>query len=248
MKKQELKEAFSAAAGLTIRREVSSSALTFKNLKLTRPDDGETLVDTFNFTLQRGERMIVTGPRGCGKSTLMRAIGGLWDSGEGEIVLPSDARILTVPQKPYLPDIPLRGILCYPDENIRFNDVEMGEALHTVGLSRLVPTLEDTEHTGAYWSSRLSLGEQQALVFARILLYKPDVLMVDEVSASLDEESEQRLYRTMLEKLPDATIISISHHPKMIGFHTLHAEIRDRNFSVKPVESAPAPQKHNCKI
>jgi vitamin B12/bleomycin/antimicrobial peptide transport system ATP-binding/permease protein len=117
----------------------------------------------------------------------------------------------------------------------------MAGALRDVGLERLVPFLNDEEHDGGYWTSRFSPGEQQALIFARIFLQKPDVLMLDEATSSLDEISAVAMYRKILEKFPDITLISIVHHKEIIPFHDLHASIENKNLTVRTIASEAAP-------
>jgi len=251
---------------ITIRYQPDSKDIVIKKLSLMRPPedkDGEqadesdrmpaneadlTLVNEFDLTVRKGDRIVLTGSRGCGKSTLLRAIEGLWDRGHGEIALPFSAadkkeRILCVPQRPYIPPVPYRGILSYPYEAGKYTDEEMADALRNVGLERMIPRLQDEAHDGTYWTPRLSPGEQQALCFARIFLRKPDILMLDEATSSLDEASAVGLYRKLLEKLPDVTLISIVHHKEIIPFHTLHASIDNKNLTVRTIasEAAPAP-------
>ena len=205
-----------------------------------------TLVNEFDLTIKKGDRIVLTGSRGCGKSTLLRAIEGMWDGGYGEISLPFSAaqknqRLLCVPQRPYIPPVSYRGILSYPYEAGTYTDEEMADALRNVGLERMIPRLQDEEHDGSYWTPRLSPGEQQALCFARIFLRKPEFLMLDEATSSLDETSAVGLYRKLLEKLPGVTLISIVHHKEIIPFHTLHASIDNKNLTVRTLASEAAP-------
>jgi vitamin B12/bleomycin/antimicrobial peptide transport system ATP-binding/permease protein len=227
--------------GITISYDPNTRDVSLKNLSLSRPDDGGALINSFDLTVKQGDRIVLTGPRGCGKSSLLRAIAGLWDHGEGQITLPAGVKILCVPQRPYLPPVPLRGILSYPKEAGFYTDEEMAGALRDVGLERLVPFLNDEEHDGGYWTSRFSPGEQQALIFARIFLQKPDVLMLDEATSSLDEISAVAMYRKILEKFPDITLISIVHHKEIIPFHDLHASIENKNLTVRTIASEAAP-------
>lgn len=247
-----LKQQFNLGAGLTVRRTPATEDLVLRNITLKRPakdaagaplpfDQLETLVEPFSLTVKKGERLVLTGERGCGKSTLIKAISGLPGiTAAGEILVPANARTLDVPQKPYLPDIPMRGVLSYPDKAGGHTDEEMEEALKLVGLGNYAYTIKDETTTGAAYSRQFSLGEQQAIIFARILLYKPDILYLDEVTASLDKKSRMSLYQLLLDKLPDTTIVSIAHNEEVIPLHDRHAHIENKQMTIGPA-NAPLP-------
>ncbi len=212
--------------------------ITLNNLTLARPD-GEVLVQDFSMTLRRGDRMILTGPSGCGKSTLLKALVGLWDKGHGTIHIPASDKILFEPQDFYMPLLSLRGILCYPEDDQTYDPLALESVLKAVGLARLIPDLENESQDGAYWSRTLSGGEKQKLRFARILAHKPDILILDEVTSSLDEDSEYQLYKMMVEALPQTTIISIAHRKKIMPFHTIHAVMSDKKIECHSLENPP---------
>ena len=160
--------------------------------------------------------MLIAGPSGAGKSTLLRAIAGIWPYGRGEIRL-GKGPMLFVPQRPYLPLGTLASALRYPrsEKNGPSPYAKTGGALEEVGLGSLAAELKDVQN----WSQRLSLGEQQRLAFARILLFKPTLLFLDEATSALDEDSEARLYG-MLRALPwRPTIVSVGHRSTLRGFH-----------------------------
>ncbi len=202
----------SAATGIT--RHEGAQIATDK-LALNLPD-GSKLLDVANLTLQTGARLLITGDSGRGKTTLLRALAGLWPSGAGSITLPAGKKLLFIPQRPYLPLLSLREIVTYPDAPENFSDAAIAEALQQVGLATLVPALD----AAGPWAQSLSPGEQQKLAFARILLHKPDILLLDEVTASLDESAEAQLYETLLAALPDATIISTGHRAGLKRWHS----------------------------
>ncbi len=202
-----------AAQRIIIRQE--GERLLVNNLSLNFPD-GTPLLDEASFALSPGDRLLLTGPSGCGKTTLLRALGGLWPYGKGEIIMPVDKTVLFVPQKPYLPLLSLKEIVCYPQGNEYFSEIAVSEALAMVGLEALIPLLDIQES----WSQRLSIGEQQKLSFARLFLHKPDIVLLDEVTASLDEVSETKLYEALKHYLPKAIVLSTGHRP---GLHALHA-------------------------
>src|SRR5213078_3296154 len=176
---------------------------------------GRPLLSSATIELKAGEHVLVTGPSGAGKSTLFRALAGIWPYWKGRIKLPKGARLLFLPQKPYLPVGSLKHVVCYPEDANRFSDEEIRESLKAVGLQSLASDLERSEN----WAQVLSGGEQQRLAFARALLNKPDWLFLDEATASLPEEDQAALYRTVKEKLPDATLVSIGHRASLAEFH-----------------------------
>ena len=176
---------------------------------------GRPLVTGSGFSIPSGDRVLVTGATGSGKSTLFRAIAGIWPFGKGRIVVPNDARLMMLPQWPYFPVGTLAAAVTYPAEAGSFAHAQIAEALRTVGLPALAERLDEEAH----WNHMLSLGEQQRLGIVRALLQKPDYLFLDEATASLDEPSEAALYRLLLERLPGATIVSIGHRSTLTAFH-----------------------------
>jgi putative ATP-binding cassette transporter len=165
--------------------------------------------------LRPGEHVLLTGPSGSGKSTFFRSLAGIWPYWKGRIQLPKGARLLFLPQKPYLPLGALRHAVSYPDEASSHPDEEIREALSAVGLDQLAPDLERSEN----WAQVLSGGEQQRLAFARALLNKPDWLFLDEATASLPEEDQDKLYRLLKERLPRTTLVSVGHREGLAEHH-----------------------------
>ncbi len=188
--------------------------LSIPNLDLELPD-GRKLVHVADLALIPQESTLVSGPSGSGKSTLFRAIAGLWPFGKGEILQPAHAKLMLLPQRPYLPIGPLRDALAYPARSDAFTNDELLGALKRVGLPNLIERLDQEDN----WQMRLSGGEQQRLAVARALLAKPDWLFLDEATASLDELSEANLYKAMAEALPNATLVSIGHRSTLGQFH-----------------------------
>ena len=175
-----------------------------------------------DWQITQGERWLVTGASGSGKSTSLRAVAHLWPFGQGHIDVPSKGKMLFLPQKPYMPIGSLREALSYPDAPERFNEAAYETALEMAQLSHLKTRLD--EHNN--WSWLLSGGEQQRLSFARLFLQRPQYVFLDEATSALDEENEKTLYQTMLAFLPDMTLVSVSHHPQLTQFHhkRLHLE------------------------
>ncbi len=183
---------------------------------------GQILLPKLALTLRAGEATLLSGPSGSGKSTLFRALAGIWPYGSGTIERPEGARILFLPQRPYLPIDTLRAVLTYPAVRDDVGDDELKAVLEAVDLPQLASRLD--EH--AHWAQALSPGEQQRIAFARAFLAKPDWLFLDEASAALDEAVETRLYQALPKRLPDTTVVSIGHRPSLRAFHARHLEIR----------------------
>ena len=186
--------------------------------------NGQALLSHASFVLPKGRSTLITGASGSGKSTLFRALAGIWPFGHGQVQVPKGARVLFLPQKPYIPIGTLRDAVRYPDEHSQATDREIGSALEAVGLGHLVDRLGDIAH----WSNTLSGGEQQRLAAARALVFKPDWLFLDEATASLDEAMEAAVYRELQARLPAATLVSIGHRPSLRQWHAHQVELRRR--------------------
>jgi putative ATP-binding cassette transporter len=186
-----------------------------ENLEVRLPN-GRVLLPDASFAFKPGERVLVTGPTGVGKSTLFRAIAGIWPFGSGEIQQPADARTLFLPQRPYLPIASVRETLSYPSQGGTFSDSELRAVLAATGLEPLADHLDEVDN----WANRLSFGEQQRLAVARALLQQPRWVFLDEATAALDEDAERRMYELITQRLPEATIVSIAHRPEVGPFHT----------------------------
>ena len=190
------------------------TALVAHDLTVSLPN-GEEIVRASGLEIAPAERVLVTGPSGSGKTSLFRALGGVWPFGAGTIRIPKEAKLLVLPQRPYLPLGTLRGALAYPGPIDSFTPVEIDDVLRATGLDGLKDSLDET----AYWADRLSMGEQQRLSIARALLQKPNWLFLDEATSALDEAAEEMLYRLLLERLPGAAIVSIGHRSSLVMFH-----------------------------
>jgi vitamin B12/bleomycin/antimicrobial peptide transport system ATP-binding/permease protein len=218
-------EAMVAAKRTAAESELVTSAAEPRQLKVdeveVRLPDGALLLDHVNLAVRQGEKVALEGPSGSGKTTLFRVLAGLWPFGRGRVGLPQDARVLFLPQKPYLPIGTLKQVLSYPDVPERHGEELCREALEACGLGRLVPRLGET----ANWSLALSGGEQQRLAFARALLYRPDWLFLDEATSALDAPSERRMYELLRTRLAGATVISVAHRPEVVDLHARHLVI-----------------------
>jgi putative ATP-binding cassette transporter len=176
---------------------------------------GRVLVADASLRIAKGEAVLITGASGSGKSTLFRAIAGIWPFGRGTVTIPEGARALFLPQRPYLPVGTLRRAVCYPLDAATVPDADIHAALEAVNLPQLVERLDQEDA----WDRALSGGEQQRLAVARALLVKPDFLFLDEATASMDPEGEERLYTLLKERLPGTAILSIAHRPAVARFH-----------------------------
>jgi len=196
--------------------------VSLEGLHLRLPD-GRVLLENAALELRVGERVLLTGASASGKSTLFRALAGIWPFGTGQLRTPEGERTLFLPQRPYLPLGTLRRVLCYPAAANAFSDAEIKASLADAGLSHLATRLDAEEA----WTQLLSGGEQQRVALARALLLKPDWLFLDEATASLDPVAERALYETLAARLPGAMIFSIAHRPAVAEYHSRHITMRD---------------------
>jgi putative ATP-binding cassette transporter len=212
-----------AAAGE--RSAGAGDALSLDDVAISLPQ-GRPLLASSSLLLKKNENVLVSGPSGSGKSTLFRALAGIWPYWKGRIRLPQGARLLFLPQKPYLPIGTLKHAVSYPESAGRFSEEEVRESLRQVGLSHLAGELERSEN----WAQLLSGGEQQRLAFARALLNKPDWLFMDEATASLPEDAQEALYRLLKERLPGTTLVSIGHRDSLAAHHARRLEWRGESL------------------
>ena len=188
--------------------------LTLEDVNIALPN-GRVLLAQVQLRLMAGENTLISGASGVGKSTLFRALSGIWPFGEGRVVLPMDARLMFLPQRPYLPIGSLREAVAYPADPAGLSDEVIAAALRDSQLPELASQLDESAH----WAQRLSPGEQQRLGVARALLNQPDWLFLDEATSALDANTEQHLYRLLGERLPQTTLVSIAHQPTLAVFH-----------------------------
>ena len=196
-----------------VRSTNSEPVLELRGLDLAHPD-GTMLLNRAEASIKQGERVLLKGVSGTGKSTLLRAVAGLWPWGRGEIVLPPSS-ITFMPQRPYFPVGTLRFVLLYPDQPEKRDDADLQAALRRVGLDQLALRLDDEDR----WDQTLSGGEQQRLAFARMLLQKPDWVFLDEATAALDEDNQALMMNILIEDMAGAGIVSIGHRPGLDTFH-----------------------------
>lgn len=202
---------------------MASAGSSFEARELTvKLPDGRLLFEDANIDIADGERIVVTGSSGIGKSVLLRVMAGIWPFGTGEVSIP-EGRFLFLPQKPYFPKGTLRNALSYPERSDAFADNAIARALDLVGMGHLSPFLDEERS----WRDSLSGGEQQRLAIARAFLIRPDWLVLDEATANLDEAWERRVYEMLAEELPETTIVSVAHRKEAIRHHDKSYTIDD---------------------
>lgn len=198
-----------------------SDGLHIRNLAIWLPD-GRRLFEGFNLTLKPGDSLLIKAPSGYGKSTLIRAVTGLWHHASGSVAYDRD-RALTLSQKTYLPLGSLRETLWYPLPAPEEQDAVLQQIMRQVGLEHLDTQLAQERD----WAQTLSLGEQQRCAFVRALLARPSVLFLDESSAAMDAANEARCYQLLKDMLPDTILISVGHHASLERFHGQVLELQD---------------------
>jgi putative ATP-binding cassette transporter len=200
--------------GRIVRKEAEAGALRLRDVSVTL-DDGSAVVNEADIEIARGEKVLVVGESGTGKSTLVRAIAGLWPWGRGEILVKFEGLFL-MPQRPYVPLGTLRRAVTYPLSPEEVDDTVVRAIVEDVGLGHFLDRLDED----ANWEHVLSGGEKQRLAFARALLQRPHTIVMDEATAALDPLSQEQLMRLLLERLPEATVISVGHRAELEAFHT----------------------------
>jgi putative ATP-binding cassette transporter len=195
--------------------ETEHAALRLRNLSVTL-ENATTVVKHADVTISRGERILLVGQSGAGKSSLVRAICGLWPWGKGELLVQGATRIFVVPQRPYIPLGTLLRAVAYPASADNADREAIVEALNAVGLAHLVDRLDKQDIP---WEQTLSGGEKQRLAFARVLIAQPKIVVMDEATSALDLASQKKLMELINERLPDATIVGIGHRPELEAFY-----------------------------
>ncbi len=205
---------------VTVAEEAGASALALRQVEVNLPA-GTPLVAADDIAIAPREQVLLTGPSGSGKSTLFRAIAGVWPFGAGTVAVPVGARVVALPQRPYLPIGPLAAAITYPAVPGTFTHEDMRGLLAAAGLPKLADRLDEEAH----WNRMLSLGEQQRIGIVRAILHAPDYLLLDEATASLDEPAEAALYRLLQDKLPGTAVFSIGHRSTLTAFHRRFVEL-----------------------
>lgn len=198
----------------------SPNQLKLKNLTVLSLNN-QVLVDNLSLTLNAQDSLLINGPTGCGKTTLLRTIAGIWPYFSGKIVKPTTKTMMFLPQKSYIPAGSLRNALLYPNRIKNLPDTELNKALARCNLSALTGKLDQSKD----WGKTLSLGEQQCLAFVRVMLERPEWLFLDEATANMGKQTEQSLYLLLKETMPNLTIVSVGHKETLRPFHTLNLTV-----------------------
>jgi len=203
--------------------------------------NGLVMIDETDTVIAKGDKVLLMGESGTGKSTLIRAIAGLWPWGSGCIKLPADAKVAFLPQRPYLPLGTLRQVLSYPDDGQKSSDATLHEAMTKCGLKRFIPRLDAEEK----WDKVLSGGEQQRIGFARLLVLRPDIVIMDEATAALDAASQDSMMDLFRTELTDATLISVGHRTELEDYHDRKLTLHRNAKGVEMDDGAAIQRKHN---
>lgn len=209
-----LENAEDARAGGIERKEGGRAALQLRDLGVFL-GHGPAIVRRANVTVGCGERVLIAGESGAGKSSLVRAIGGCWPWGEGQIVQAPGQRMLVVPQRSYVPFGSLHEAVTYPSSRAEIGHERAANALADCGLRQFASRLDEV----AAWDRILSEGEKQRLAMARLLLHRPDIVALDEATSALHVEGQAELMALIARELPQATIVSVGHRPELEAFH-----------------------------
>ena len=213
-----------------------SPTLMLSRLTLQTPNYQRTLIEDLSLSLDKEASLLVMGPSGCGKSSLMRAIAGLWQSGKGTILRPDIQDLLFLPQKPYMVLGNLRSQMLYPYPETDITDIQLTEILKQVNLPDLAERYKDGFDTVEEWGDVLSLGEQQRLSFARVLIHRPAYSVLDEATSALDRANEEQLYgRLAAAKM---AYISVGHRESLENYHqSLLRLAEDHTWEIRLLEN-----------
>ncbi|MEB3243430.1 MAG: ABC transporter ATP-binding protein/permease [Cyanobacteriota bacterium] len=197
-------------------------AIVVTDVDLVPPRSQRTLIRDLSLTVDPSQRLLVVGPSGCGKTSFLRLLSGLWPASTGSVQRPPNSELMFIPQKPYMLLGSLREQLCYPQPPERFSDSQLRHALEEVRLPELVSRYPDLG-VKEDWPRLLSLGEQQRLAFARLLLNAPRFVVLDEATSALDVATEKRLYELLVAR--DLAFVSVGHRPTLTAYHNTVLEL-----------------------
>ncbi|MEB3334897.1 MAG: ABC transporter ATP-binding protein/permease [Cyanobacteriota bacterium] len=197
-------------------------AIVVRDVDLVPPRSHRTLIRDLTLTVDSAQRLLVVGPSGCGKTSFLRLLSGLWPAAAGTVRRPPTSELMFIPQKPYMLLGSLREQLCYPQPPERFKDSQLRHALEEVCLPELVSRYPDLG-IKEDWPRLLSLGEQQRLAFARLLLNSPRFVVLDEATSALDVLTEKRLYQLLVAR--DLAFVSVGHRPTLTAYHNTVLEL-----------------------
>ena len=224
----EAAENMQASFGFDSRDDING--LVLQDVQVELPD-GRRLFEGLSLAVPAGKYLLVSGNSGCGKSTLLRALAGIWPYGCGNVSLPSGWRTMFLPQRPYLPLGSLRRAIYYPQPVPENESADLRELLERFGIGRLADRLDEVDD----WSRILSLGEQQRLAFIRILLFRPDIVFLDESTSAMDEQREAEAYDILKELLPEMAVISVGHRSTLFKKHDKRLQLTGSGWQLSPL-------------
>jgi len=217
-----------------VQTQAKSDGMDIAGLDVSRPD-GACLLKDLTLQLHPGQALLIKGPSGSGKTTLLRALAGLWPYARGTVRRPQGESALFLSQRPYLPLGDLRGAVAYPGLAQPADDARLADALRQVNLGHLAGRLDEVQD----WSRVLSLGEQQRIAFARVLVNRPAIVFLDEATSATDEGLEHMLYSLLRGALPDCMLVSVGHRSTLDGFHTHRLDLQGAGrWQVGPMPAA----------
>lgn len=212
--------------------EEDSRLIRLEDLTVCTPKDERELVQNLSLELRKGQSILIMGPSGSGKSSLLRTIAGLWPTGKGMLERPPLSELMFLPQRPYMVEGTLRDQLLYPYPQQKISDEEIREIVDKVNLSDVFDRVDGDLDRQVDWVNILSIGEQQRVAFARVLLRKPRYVFLDEATSALDEDNEERMYHLVMDS--HCGFISAGHRTTLIQFHDRVLQLdREGNWEIK---------------
>jgi vitamin B12/bleomycin/antimicrobial peptide transport system ATP-binding/permease protein len=212
-------------------------AVNIEGVEVRKPD-GDQLIDPLDVQLSVGDALVITGPSGSGRTTLLRSLAQLWPYASGTLRRPDAANAtMFLSQLPYVPLGDLRAVVSYPSSPGDIPDGDLRDMLVKVVLPHLVDRLDETRD----WAKVLSPGEQQRVAFARVLLTKPKAVFLDEATSAMDEGLELALYQLLRNELPDTIVVSVSHRSTVEQHHDQRLQLLGEGaWRLGPVNQEPA--------